>query len=53
MDHGCHGRLTALEARLGVEFRNRMLLLEAVTHRSCLNEHPEHPAGLRSTARPR
>lgn len=32
-------RLRALEARLGVEFKNRTLLLTAVTHRSYLNEY--------------
>lgn len=31
-------RLAALEERLGVTFRDRKLLLEAVTHRSYLNE---------------
>lgn len=36
-------RLTALEERLGVKFNNRDLLLEAVTHRSYLNENRNHP----------
>lgn len=39
MDHD----LTALEEALGVKFDNRNLLIEAVTHRSYLNEHPDHP----------
>lgn len=37
--------LTALEERLGVEFKNRALLVEALTHRSYLNEHRDHPTG--------
>lgn len=36
-------RLAALEQRLGVTFKNRALLLEAVTHRSYLNESRRHP----------
>lgn len=36
-------RLAALEARLGVTFKNRDLLLQAVTHRSYLNEHRDFP----------
>lgn len=36
-------RLAALEERLGVKFNNRDLLLEAVTHRSYLNENRNHP----------
>ncbi|MBI2551874.1 ribonuclease III [Candidatus Uhrbacteria bacterium] len=38
-------RLAALEQRLGVEFKDRKLLLEAVTHRSYLNENRRHPVG--------
>lgn len=38
-------RLGSLEKRLGVDFRDRSLLLEAVTHRSYLSEHPEHLGG--------
>lgn len=38
-------RLTALEERLGVEFKDRDLLLQAVTHRSYLNERPQHNLG--------
>lgn len=34
-------RLTALEERIGVKFKNRLLLLEAVTHRSYHNENRE------------
>ncbi|HKZ04877.1 MAG TPA: ribonuclease III domain-containing protein [Methylomirabilota bacterium] len=33
--------LEALEARLGYRFRDRALLLEALTHRSYANEHPD------------
>lgn len=36
--------LTALEARLGVTFRDRSLLLAALTHPSYANEHPADPA---------
>lgn len=36
-------RLAALEERLGVEFKDCLLLLEAVTHRSFLNENRKHP----------
>lgn len=32
-------RLAALEQRLGVEFKDRRLLRQAITHRSYLNEH--------------
>jgi len=35
--------LTSLEARLGVTFRNRSLLLAALTHPSYANEHPSDP----------
>lgn len=45
MDLEIGKRLTALEMRLDLEFKNRALLLEAVTHRSYLNEHPDHPVG--------
>lgn len=38
MYHDMDDRLTALEERIGVKFKNRSLLLEAVTHRSYLNE---------------
>ncbi len=33
----------ALERALGVRFKERALLQQAVVHRSFLNEHPEHP----------
>lgn len=33
--------LKKLEKTIGVQFRNRRLLLEALSHRSFLNEHPE------------
>lgn len=38
-------RLTILEMRLDLEFKNRALLLEAVTHRSYPHEHRDHPVG--------
>lgn len=34
--------LIKIQARLGVEFRDLSLLQRALTHRSYLNEHPEH-----------
>ncbi|MEW6579776.1 MAG: ribonuclease III [Chloroflexota bacterium] len=34
--------LTRVQERLNVEFRNLSLLQRALTHRSYLNEHPEH-----------
>ncbi|MCL4237124.1 MAG: ribonuclease III [Anaerolineae bacterium] len=34
--------LTRIQERLNVEFRNLSLLQRALTHRSYLNEHPEH-----------
>ncbi len=34
-----------LEERLDVSFKNKILLLQALTHRSCLNERPHHPCG--------
>jgi len=37
--------LDAFEKRLGIEFKNKLLLIEAVTHRSYLNENPNHPTG--------
>ena len=37
--------LTRLEDRIGVEFDDRNLLIQALTHRSYLNEHPNHPTG--------
>ena len=37
--------LEAFEERMGVEFNDRNLLIQAITHRSYLNEHPEHPTG--------
>ena len=36
--------LTSLEARLGVSFHDRGLLLAALTHPSYANEHPSDPA---------
>jgi ribonuclease III len=36
-------RLDALEARMGVAFQNRALLIEALTHRSYRNENYAHP----------
>lgn len=41
--------LAHLERNLGWSFRNRALLLEALTHRSYLNEHPEE--GIRDNER--
>jgi len=38
-------RFAALEEQIGTEFRNRNLLIQAVTHRSYLNEHSQHPTG--------
>jgi len=37
---GAADALAALESRLGHAFRDRALLLEALTHRSFANEHP-------------
>ncbi|MFH1430206.1 MAG: ribonuclease III [Candidatus Uhrbacteria bacterium] len=37
-------QLTAFEARIGVTFENCDLLVEALTHRSYLNEHRDHRA---------
>ncbi len=37
--------LTALEFRLGVSFTNRDILLQALTHRSYLNENPDFEQG--------
>ncbi len=41
--------LLLLEERLGWSFRNRALLLEALTHRSYVNEHPDE--GIRDNER--
>lgn len=41
-DRRHEAQLTALEERLGIAFKNRDLLREAVTHRSYLNEHRNH-----------
>lgn len=38
-------RLSTLETCLGIEFRDRSLLIQALTHRSYLNEHAEHSVG--------
>lgn len=38
-------RVRACEERLDIEFQNPLLLLEALTHRSYLNEDPSHPTG--------
>jgi len=35
--------LTSLEKKLGIKFKNKKLLHEALTHRSYINEHPSHP----------
>ncbi|MFA5128203.1 MAG: ribonuclease III [Patescibacteria group bacterium] len=43
MDPGIKKRLLSLQYRLGVEFNNLNLLLQAMTHRSYLNEHRSHP----------
>ena len=32
-----------LEKRLGYEFKNKKFIIEALTHRSYLNEHTDHP----------
>ncbi|MBI4434017.1 ribonuclease III [Candidatus Uhrbacteria bacterium] len=37
--------LSGLEQQLGATFTNRDLLLQALTHRSYLNEHPNFPLG--------
>src|SRR3990167_11349181 len=37
--------LTALQARLGVSFVNSNILLQALTHRSYLNENPDFEQG--------
>ncbi|MBI4458125.1 ribonuclease III [Candidatus Uhrbacteria bacterium] len=36
---------SALEKRIGVEFKNKDLLTQAFVHRSYLNEHPDFPLG--------
>lgn len=41
--------LAHLEARVGWSFRNRALLIEALTHRSYVNEHPDE--GVRDNER--
>ncbi len=41
--------LARLEARVGWSFRNRALLIEALTHRSYVNEHPDE--GVRDNER--
>lgn len=38
-------RVRAVEAIFDVEFKDRKLLLQALTHRSFLNENPNHPTG--------
>jgi len=38
-----HAKLSALQKRLGYTFRNPDLLIEALTHASYLQEHPEAP----------
>jgi ribonuclease-3 len=38
-------RLQLVETRLEVQFTDKLLLLQAITHRSYLNEHPTHPTG--------
>lgn len=43
VDNAHEERLRALEERLGVEFRDRRLLMQAVTHRSYVNEHGDSP----------
>lgn len=45
MDPGLLHRVTIVERKLDVEFKNKLLLLEALTHRSYLNEAPMHPTG--------
>src|SRR5258706_6553549 len=35
--------LTELEGRLGHHFKDRALLMQAITHRSYLNEHADFP----------
>lgn len=43
MDADHQAALLAFQERLGVSFKQPLLLLEAVTHRSYLNEHRDHP----------
>lgn len=45
MDLRIETLLRDLTTRLDADFKDPSLLLQAVTHRSYLNEHPEHPAG--------
>lgn len=45
MSADIQSRLALVEARFDVEFKNQTLLIEALTHRSFLNEHPSHPTG--------
>lgn len=37
----CQDQLSTLEAKLGLTFRNRELLLQSLTHSSFVNEHPD------------
>lgn len=37
--------VAAVETKLDVEFRDKLLLVQALTHRSYLNERPRHPTG--------
>ena len=43
---GADDALDRFEARLGHAFRDRALLVEALTHRSFANEHPGAPVGV-------
>jgi ribonuclease-3 len=45
MDPRIETILRDLAMRLDADFKNPMLLLEAITHPSYVNEHPEHPTG--------
>jgi len=34
--------ISQLEKNLGIKFKNKDLITQAITHRSYLNEHPEY-----------
>lgn len=45
MKQDLDAHIAEASARIDTEFNDRSLLLQALTHRSYLNEHPEHPVG--------
>ena len=40
-----HKAISEIEKKIGIEFKNKNLLLQAFCHRSYLNEHPEWKLG--------